>query len=67
MTANKIFGVGFTRPSNAVANRGVVSTKGPKGDTGPAGPKGDTGDPGVYVGPTPPSDTSLLWVDTSGS
>lgn len=26
------------------------------------GPKGD---PGVHVGPTPPPDTSLVWVDTS--
>lgn len=26
---------------------------------------GPTGNSGVYVGPTPPIDTSLLWVDTS--
>lgn len=26
---------------------------------------GPTGSSGVYVGPTPPIDTSLLWVDTS--
>lgn len=32
---------------------------------GPAGPQGPPGDPGVHVGPTPPSDTSLIWVDTS--
>lgn len=37
------------------------------GGVGPPGPKGDTGNPGVFVGPTPPSDTSLLWVDTSVS
>lgn len=29
------------------------------------GPTGATGDPGVHIGPTPPADTSLLWVDTS--
>lgn len=29
------------------------------------GPQGATGDPGVHIGPTPPADTSLLWVDTS--
>ena len=29
------------------------------------GPPGPPGDPGVHVGPTPPSDTNLLWVDTS--
>lgn len=27
--------------------------------------QGPAGDPGVYVGPTAPVDTSLLWVDTS--
>lgn len=27
--------------------------------------QGPAGDPGVHVGPTPPADTSLLWVDTS--
>lgn len=26
---------------------------------------GPQGSPGVHVGPTPPSDTTLLWVDTS--
>jgi hypothetical protein len=35
------------------------------GQSGPAGAKGDTGNPGVYVGPTAPSDTTLVWVDTS--
>lgn len=30
--------------------------------TGEAGPQGA---PGVYVGPTPPANTSILWVDTS--
>lgn len=29
------------------------------------GPQGPQGDPGIYVGPTPPANTSLLWVDTS--
>lgn len=29
------------------------------------GPQGDPGVPGVHIGTTPPSDTSLLWVDTS--
>jgi len=35
------------------------------GQSGPAGAKGDTGDPGVYVGPTAPIDTSLVWIDTT--
>ena len=29
------------------------------------GEPGLNGSPGVHIGPTPPSDTSLLWVDTS--
>ena len=32
-------------------------------------PKGDKGDPGpavVHVGPTPPADLTMVWVDTSG-
>jgi hypothetical protein len=29
------------------------------------GPQGPTGSSGVYIGLTPPSDTSLLWVDVS--
>lgn len=33
-----------------------------QGGQGPAGPQGN---PGVFVGPTPPSDITLLWVDTS--
>lgn len=31
------------------------------GSQGPPGPPG----PGPHVGPTPPTDTSLVWVDTS--
>ena len=36
------------------------------GSTGPRGPKGDQGSPGYHVGPTPPEDQSLIWIDTSG-
>ena len=43
---------------------GIKGDTGPQGETGPIGP---TGNPGVYVGATPPTDTSLLWVDTSSS
>ena len=28
---------------------------------------GVNGSPGVHVGPTPPADTTLLWVDTSAA
>lgn len=30
--------------------------------TGEAGPQGA---PGIFVGPTPPANTSILWLDTS--
>lgn len=32
--------------------------------TGPPGPAGANG-AGIHVGPTPPTDTSLLWVNTA--
>lgn len=38
---------------------------GPQGLQGPQGIQGIQGDPGVFVGPIPPLNTSLLWVDTS--
>jgi hypothetical protein len=38
---------------------------GPQGPIGVAGPTGPIGPTAIVVGPTPPSDTSLLWVDTS--
>ena len=34
--------------------------------TGPQGAKGDEGDSFIYVGPTPPDDTSMVWVKTVG-
>lgn len=44
---------------------GTTSTgpQGPQGATGPAGPQGVAG---VYTGITPPDDTDLIWVDTTG-
>lgn len=38
---------------------------GPQGAQGLTGATGPTGNPGVYVGPTPPADHTLLWVDTA--
>lgn len=38
---------------------------GPQGPQGPEGPQGPQGDAGVHVGPSAPTDTSLLWVDES--
>lgn len=47
--------------------RVATGIKGDTGPQGPVGPVGPTGDPGVYVGATAPTDTDLLWVDTSYS
>lgn len=40
-----------------------VGPQGPQGSTGAQGPQGTAG---VYTGTTPPDDTDLIWVDTSG-
>lgn len=40
----------------------VVGAAGPTGNTGPVGPAGPVA---IHVGLTPPTNTSLLWVDTS--
>jgi hypothetical protein len=45
--------------------QGPQGSQGPQGDTGPQGPQGDVGDPGVVIDSTPPTNTDLLWVDTS--
>lgn len=45
----------------------ATGIKGDVGPIGPTGPTGPVGDPGVHVGPTPPTDTNLLWVDTSST
>lgn len=44
---------------------GTTSTgpQGPQGATGPTGPQGTAG---VYVSATPPANTALIWVDTTG-
>lgn len=34
---------------------------------GKQGPQGETGETGVVVDSTPPSDTSVVWIDTSES
>jgi hypothetical protein len=44
---------------------GIKGDVGATGPVGPVGPVGPAGDPGVHVGPTAPTNTSLLWVDTS--
>ena len=40
----------------------LTSVPGPEGPPGPPGPPGS---PQIFVGATPPVDTTLLWLDTS--
>lgn len=42
-----------------------ISIAGPPGPEGPDGPVGPEGPPGVEIGPTPPSNTEMLWADTT--
>jgi hypothetical protein len=51
---------GPTGPDSTVP--GPTGPTGPQGDTGPTGP---TGAQGISSGAVPPSDTTLLWVDTT--
>lgn len=44
--------------------RAVLARTGRKGDKGD---KGDTGEVPLHVGPTPPADTSLIWVRTAST
>lgn len=43
----------------------VLVTGDGAGPQGPPGPTGAAGPLPIYIGPTPPANTSLLWVDTS--
>lgn len=43
----------------------IVESGGGIGPQGAIGPPGPAGPVPIYVGPTPPINTSLLWVDTS--
>lgn len=71
VTQNNVGSVDVSCETNSLvvtkSNKELITVidKGPKGDVGPAGPVGPTGDPGVVVQPTPPSDTTLIWVDNS--
>jgi len=46
-----------------VVGSNATGPQGPQGATGPQGPQGVAG---VYVSDTPPDDTDLVWVDTTG-
>jgi hypothetical protein len=43
----------------------VRGETGPTGEIGPEGPQGPAGDAGIVVDATAPTDTAVLWVDTS--
>lgn len=56
MTNGPNIKVGIQTPRQPTVSGGIVTAK---------GPKGDQGDPGVVVSPTPPTNLSLIWLDTS--
>lgn len=66
--------VGPTGPVGATGPQGVQGLKGDTGNTGaigpvsttpgPVGPTGVTGPSGVYLNPSPPATTNVLWADT---
>jgi hypothetical protein len=45
-------------------NTGLQGLQGLPGPTGPEGDEGDVGPPGIYMSPSPPLTTDLLWADT---
>lgn len=60
--------IGPQGPQGIQGPIGPVGPEGPEGmqgEQGPQGPKGETGATGVYIGPTPPTDGELIWVDTT--
>jgi hypothetical protein len=62
---------GFTGSKGDDGYVGADGYTGSQGETGFTGSRGDVGytgslgDPGIVVQPTPPEDTSVLWLDTS--
>jgi len=46
---------------------GAQGATGPQGSTGPQGATGPQGDDSIEISPTPPSNTDILWVDTSAT
>lgn len=65
--------IGPTGPTGAASTitgptgpTGAASTvTGPTGTTGPTGPTGPIGDDGIIVSATAPSNTDVIWVDTT--
>lgn len=65
MTTATIEQAGAHLTVQEVIPRVVVRSAGIQGPPGVQGPPGSYNGPQIHVGPTPPSDTSVLWVDTS--
>ena len=57
---------GATGATGPQGPQGPQGPKGDKGDTGDTGPQGPAGVAGFHVGTTPPTNTSLVWIDTTG-
>ena len=67
-------GVGPQGPKGDKGNTGATGPTGPQGPQGPQGPKGDKGNTGAtgpagaspyHIGPSAPSNTSFLWINTT--
>lgn len=59
---------GDTGAQGPTGPQGITGPQGPQGTQGTQGPQGAIGPQGaagVFVGPTPPADTSLVWVNTA--
>lgn len=56
---------GITGPTGPIGFTGSTGPTGSTGVTGQTGPTGSTGAQGIVSQTTAPSDTSLLWVDTT--
>lgn len=64
--------VGAQGPQGPQGTQGPKGDKGDTGNTGPQGPKGEKGDGAdlsnykpYHVGPNPPTNKNLIWIDTS--
>lgn len=54
-------------PVGPMGPQGIQGIQGPAGLSGEKGDKGDPGSSGVYVGTTPPTDSTInVWIDPSG-
>ena len=60
-------GLGATGATGETGATGLTGETGSTGPEGPTGATGSTGEPGFVESPTPPMDTSVLWLDTTAS